>query len=727
MLSADQPDKGARRRIGKYTVVGRIGRGGMGMVYRGWDEVLEREVAVKTLTIEGTLDEESRRRFQIEARAAARLQHANIVTVFELGEDRGLPFIAMELLPGVDLESLVRSGEALLVEEKLEIVVQVLRGLHFAHEHGIVHRDIKPSNIRLLEDGAVKIMDFGIAKLGGTGVTKTGMMVGTVHYMSPEQIRGQTLDGRSDVFSAGVILYELLAGQRPFVGDSATAVLYKIIHDPTPPLDPAIAGLAPELQAIVERALAKDPEKRYPTAAAMAEELARVAARLRGPGAAPPEVIEAVNVSKRLLKEGRLDDALNRLREVTARHPRSLEARRALRTASREQQRRAKPPDPAGEEFPELDATYQAAPTRRAAETVRAGGDLPATVLAPSAGAASAAASAAAGTSGSRGQGGEARTLLWAAAIALAVALGAGALLLTRGSARQPEKASSGVSAVLRVRSEPSGARVFLDGRDTGVITDGELTIPDGSHDSVTLTLHKADYREASRLVRLPLATNELRVPLEPLPAAAVALPVVTDPAGASVTVDGEPVKGVTPLTATIDPSREHRVAVRLDGHAPQEIRFAAGGAPAEIRLTLEPSGPQGRVQIAAAYPIEVAWRGRVVGKGPSPEVGLPAGKQAVTLTSPTYFLRQSLTVDVRAGAVTQLAAPALSKINIRANPDNCQVFIDGAFVEYPPILDRAIAAGEHKVSFKWPDGAHDEESVDVPAGRPGYVMGRKE
>src|SRR5205814_3973585 len=126
-------------------------------------------------------------------------------------------------------------------------------------------------------------------------------------------------------------------------------------------------------------------------------------------------------------------------------------------------------------------------------------------------------------------------------------------------------------------------------------------------------------------------------------------------------------------------------------------------------------------------YPIEVTWRGRLLGKGPSPEVSLPAGRQPLTLASATYFLHQNVTVEVRAGAVSQLAAPTLSRINIRANPDNCQVFIDGTFVEYPPILDRAIATGEHKVSFKWPDGAHDEESVDVPAGQPGYVMGRKE
>src|SRR5207245_3178622 len=198
---------------------------------------------VKTLTLEGSLDDESRRRFAIEAKAAARLQHPNIITVYELGEDRGLPFIAMELLPGTDLEMLMRSGEPLMLQEKLDLVIQVCRGLAYAHDHKIVHRDIKPSNVRVLDDGTIKIMDFGIAKLGGTGVTKTGMMVGTVHYMSPEQIRARKLDGRSDVFSSGVILYELLSGKRPFSGDTATAILHMIIHDPAPPLDPTtLAG-----------------------------------------------------------------------------------------------------------------------------------------------------------------------------------------------------------------------------------------------------------------------------------------------------------------------------------------------------------------------------------------------------------------------------------------------------------------------------------------------------
>ncbi|HYU42586.1 MAG TPA: serine/threonine-protein kinase [Vicinamibacteria bacterium] len=711
MLPADLPEKAARRKIGKYAVVGRIGRGGMGMVYRGWDEVLEREVAVKTLTVEGTLDQESRQRFQIEARAAARLQHANIVTVFELGEDRGLPFIAMELLPGVDLETLMRSGEPLLLEEKLEIMVQVLRGLHFAHEHGIVHRDIKPSNIRLLEDGTAKIMDFGIAKLGGMGLTKTGMMVGTVHYMSPEQIRGKKLDGRSDVFSSGVILYELLCGKRPFVGDSPTAVLYKIINDPPETLDPSVAGAAPELQAVLDRALAKDSEARYSTAALMGEELAAVAVRLRGPSSAPPpDVLEAVSVARRLVKEGKVDDALHRLQDVTQRHPRSIEARRALRTAARERERRLKPREPEAQDFPELDATYQGSPTRRTPDTVLQASDpVPGTVLLAPAARTPATSSA--------------RTLLLTAAAALLVVVVAGVLLMTR---RPPVAAA----VVLHVGSEPTGAQVFLDGRETGVVTDGDVTLPAGASGAVTLTLRKAAYREATRVLRLPLGLSEVRFTLEALPiaATAVALPVVTDPAGASVTVDSEAVKGTTPLTVSIDPAREHRIMVRLEGHAPQEVRVAAGAATAPVRLTLEAAGPLGRIAVSAPYPLDVVWRGKVLSHGqPSPEVSVPAGRQVLALVAPTYFLRQNVTVDVRPPAVATVAAPALGKINIRANPDNCQVFIDGDFVEYPPILDRAIAAGDHRVAFKWPDGARREESVQVARGAPAYVMGRKD
>jgi hypothetical protein len=654
-----------RRTIGRYTVVGRIGKGGMGMVYRARDEVLEREVAVKTLTVEGTLDEESRQRFEIEAKAAARLQHPNIVTVFELGEDRGLPFIAMELLPGVDLESLLRSGEQLLLREKLEVLVQVLRGLQYAHEHRVVHRDVKPSNIRLLEDGTAKIMDFGIAKLGSTGVTKAGMMVGTVHYMSPEQVRGRTLDGRSDVFSVGVILHEMLSGERPFRADTATAVLYKIVSTPHPPLSQVVGDLAPGLQQVVDRALAKDPDQRYPSASGMAEELARLVAGLdAAQGALGSESLATVSLSRRLLKDGRVDESLRRIREVVASNPGSLEARRVLRAAQSEMARRQRPPAAPDEDFPELEATFMAAPTRLEPETALLDRD----ALAPEveSGAEAAAKAPAVGR------------LMWGAGIAALFALAAGVVLLAR------------------------------TGRDRDGVSSGATSLATG--------------------VASPAPGGEPAPPSVPAPTALTRLPVVSDPPGAAVSVDGVPAPGVTPLEVALEPGRAHVLVVQREAHAPQEVRLAAEGWPAEVRVVLEPAGPLGRLNLVSAYPVDLLWRGRVLSKGlAAAQVTLPAGRQVVTLLSPVHFLRSNVTVDVPAAGLTAVEAPGLGRIHVRANPDNCQVFIDGVFVDYPPILDRPIAAGRHRVSFAWPDGRRYEETADVTRGGPTYVMGRRD
>ena len=608
-----------QKRIGKYRVTGRIGRGGMGMVYRGYDEVLEREVAVKTLTAEATLDGESRRRFEIEAKAAARLQHPNIVTVYELGEDRGVPFIAMELLAGIDLEHLMRSGETILLQEKLDVMIQVCRGLAYAHEHKVIHRDIKPSNIRLLEDGAAKIMDFGIAKLAGTGVTKTGMMVGTVHYMSPEQIRGMPLDGRSDVFSVGVILFELLSGRRPFGAGTASEVLYRIVHDPPVPLEGDLGPCAPEVKAAVAKALAKEVAERYAGAAQMADALTRaLAAHLGATAAVTPEALETVNVSRRLLKEGRVEESLQRLREVAEKNPHSLEARRALRVASREMTRRERPVEAAADDFPELEVTYhvQVPPTDRAPET-----KMQPTLLLP------------APTARPAPAGG--RDLLRVGGVVLGLALVAGAILLTR--------------------RPPTGAAAPL-------------------------------------------------------------------PAPAQVQVQAQSQARTQPQTQ-LQPQVQSQAVVPVAG--PTAIPRAAAGS--AVALPAEPAGPVGKVAVVSSYPVDVFFSGRLVGKGTSPQVSIPAGRQLVTLVSSAYFLRATLPVTVRADAMGGVEAPRLGKINIKASPDNCQVFIDGIFVDYPPILNRAVAAGAHTVAFKWADGTRREETAEVEGTSPVYVMGRKD
>ena len=710
----EKSDARSRRTVGRYLVTGRIGKGGMGHVYRALDEALEREVAVKTLTVEGTLDEESRRRFEIEAKAAARLQHPNIVTVFELGEDRGVPFIAMEMLPGVDLEGLVRSGEEMLLAEKLDVVIQVCRGLAFAHEHGIVHRDIKPSNIRLLDDGTVKIMDFGIAKLGGTQLTKAGMMVGTVHYMSPEQVRGRKLDGRSDVFSLGVILYELLAGRRPFKGEGATEVLFKIVNDQPPPLDPVpLEGVSGRLPEIVARALAKSAEERHPTAAALADDLAAVLAaheRAAGIGPTPPAILEAVAAGRRLVKEGRVAEGERRLRELTETNPRSVEARRALRVASREANRARRPAEAAPDEFPELEATFQASPTRRSVGTEVQ----PTVVLEPPTTLLPGAAPPAPPLPSRRG-------LFLALAGAGLLALAAALVLLLRGGPPAPPP-----EVRLPVRSQPLGASVLLDGRETGVVTNGELVLKGPLPAQVTLTFRKEGHREETRIVKLPLEAGE---PVSvALVASSATLPVTSDPPGAAVLLDGERVKGVTPLEIVIDPGEAHVVVVRLEGHRPREVTLAPGEAPSEITVKLEPAGPLGTVVVASSYPVDVLWRGRVLARDQvAPRVSLPGGRQTLTVVSSALFLRREVPVTVTGGAEVTVEAPGVGKLNVRAMPDNCQIFIDGVFVDYPPILDRAVSAGPHTVGFKWPDGARSQEAVEVPRGAAAFVTGRKE
>jgi serine/threonine-protein kinase len=260
----------APERIGRYRVLGLVGQGAMGVVYRGRDESLDRDVALKL--IRGAGGGEARARFLREARAAARLQHPNIVTIYEAGEHEGEPFMAMELLEGVDLQRAIERGLRPDPKVTLPIVLQLLAGLGHAHEHGIVHRDVKPSNLFLPRGRPAKIMDFGVARLG-EGSTGSGI-VGTPNYMSPEQVSGGSLDGRSDLFSAGLILYELVTGEKAYRGDSVVALVYKIAHeDPDLSLLPRGDAWA-RLRTVLAGALARDPEMRYPDAGHMQDELA---------------------------------------------------------------------------------------------------------------------------------------------------------------------------------------------------------------------------------------------------------------------------------------------------------------------------------------------------------------------------------------------------------------------------------------------------------------------
>ncbi len=251
-------------RIGKYEILGQLGAGGMGVVYRARDTTLDRFVALKVLRQKLRAGDNARKRFLNEARVAAALTHPNIVGIYELGFQEDQPFIAMEYLSGRDLGELIERRHPLSLRQRAGIALQVARALEHAHSHGVIHRDVKPANIRILKNGLVKLMDFGIAKATGEllpGLTTTGAVIGSALYMSPEQARGETLTPASDIFSFGAVVYEILTGRRPFAADSIAAVIFRILAEEPPPLTPEQA--TPELKQLVKRCMHKSVGQRF--------------------------------------------------------------------------------------------------------------------------------------------------------------------------------------------------------------------------------------------------------------------------------------------------------------------------------------------------------------------------------------------------------------------------------------------------------------------------------
>jgi len=257
----------------KYKIEDVVGRGGMGIVYKAEDTKLKRRVALKFLPPELIQDKEAKERFILEAQTAAALSHPNICTIHEINEQDGESFISMEYVEGENLRSKLQKGP-LDVEKVLDIAIQIAQGLDEAHKKNIVHRDIKSANVMVTEKGQAKIMDFGLAKIrGATLLTREGTTLGTVAYMSPEQARGEEVDHRTDIWSLGVVLYEMLSGKLPFKGDREASILYSVVHEEPRPLKDIKRDLPPELQQIIGRALKKKLESRYGSAAEMLNDL----------------------------------------------------------------------------------------------------------------------------------------------------------------------------------------------------------------------------------------------------------------------------------------------------------------------------------------------------------------------------------------------------------------------------------------------------------------------
>ncbi|QYU67319.1 serine/threonine protein kinase [Leptolyngbya sp. 15MV] len=330
-MSLTQPGS----KLGKYELRGTLGKGAMGVVYDGWDPIIARRVAIKTVRIPDAADTEAVEelaRFRREAQAAGRLTHPNIVGVYDYGEDGPIAYIGMEFVDGPTLKSLLEKQERLALPDIVKVMEDVLTGLGYSHARGIVHRDIKPANVMLTSEGRAKIADFGIARIESSSMTQAGTVMGTPAYMSPEQFMGQTVDARTDLYSSGVLLYQLLTGERPFEG-GMTAIMHKALNtDPPKPSEISVTA-PPAMDAVVARAMAKRPENRFANAEAFAAALRQAASgpapveeamlysSSRGTRTLSPMLLHAARIGATSARESRLRPRARKVIRVMASVP----------------------------------------------------------------------------------------------------------------------------------------------------------------------------------------------------------------------------------------------------------------------------------------------------------------------------------------------------------------------------------------------------------------------
>ncbi|MEJ2097107.1 MAG: serine/threonine-protein kinase [Deltaproteobacteria bacterium] len=294
----DMPRQVQKPTLGRYEIIGQLGKGAMGIVYKGRDPKLNRLTAIKTIRFMDEYDEDKveaiKSNFYREAELAAKLSHKNIVTVFDVGEDLDVSYLAMEYLEGKSLEQYTVQGDPLPVDQCIDIILQVCGALGYAHGRGIIHRDIKPGNIMVLPNGLIKVMDFGIARAIGGTRTKTGIIKGTPFYMSPEQAKGMALTPASDIFSLGIVFYQLLTGRLPFTGDTMAGIIYQTANVDPEPAESYNSSISPPVLGILKKSLSKAPEERFSTAAEMASELKALIAES---GKEPPKPAESLSES----------------------------------------------------------------------------------------------------------------------------------------------------------------------------------------------------------------------------------------------------------------------------------------------------------------------------------------------------------------------------------------------------------------------------------------------
>jgi serine/threonine-protein kinase len=696
-------DTGAR--LGSYRIVRRIGRGASGMVYQAAHPEFG-DVALKLMLAELVTEEGARLRFVREAETLVRLRHRNIVTVFESGVSDDAPFLAMELLTGNTLAATLASGDELPLERKLDILIQLCDGLQFVHERGVIHRDVKPANIWLTSNGGVKLLDFGIAHTLGSTFTRVGDVIGSVAYMAPEQVASQDLDGRTDIFAAGVVLYELLTGTRPFEADHVSAMMHRILNEQAVPVASLVPDLSPDIVLAVETALQKDRDARYAQAEDFGSDLrlARYAEErqsdrtivtsktgsMRMPAAPTvdaPTMVVPPRSTGHATSSGTAGGAAAAARSLGSaeRAGTGASAVSSAATNSLKPSAPAVVPEEARPASVPADRTSTVAPMRTT-------------------------------------------PLIVAGAAAVAVALIA-VLLWTQ--------ASSDPEFRLDVRSEPPGASIAVDGVPLDDRTPALVSLDvKPARVRVTAPGYEAIEREAGAVS--PGQPLLLSMTLRRL------VRVESEPAGARILVDGRDTGLTTPaeipMAMDATPSLRLESGQRLRGEVTVteamvksgvvKVPLAAGNPAAPGRAGGIESVPGnagetgGRanprttavtVHVTGSYPFEVSGCGQSSPSAPAHELQVDAPCQ-VRLRAPKYYLDDVRTIGASAGRV-DMAAPQLARVQLRSKLEVCTVILNDQAVGSPPV-DLELAAGTYRVAIQCPDRTYTIRALTIEPGQ---------
>jgi len=679
-------------KTGRYQVVRELGRGSMGVVYQGFDPVIGRTVAIKTMLTQGLSPqefEEFRARFQREAQAAGVLSHPNIVNVFDYGEDSGILYLIMEFLEGKSLEKLIEGKKILPIETIIPMCEQVCGALDHAHQRGIVHRDIKPANIMILDNGIVKVTDFGIAKMVSMGMTQTGLVLGTPNYMSPEQVKGRQVDGRSDIFSLGIILYDLVTGEKPFAGQNVTTVIYKIVNEnPIPPRE-LDATIHPGLSYVICKALAKSPDERYQTCRELADDLKNF--KSLGGQAAPSATM--------FLKAMPVPSAGM---EHTAAPP-------------------VRPPAP---------PAAQAGPVQIAPVQQPSPAQVPTQViaLAPTY------------------QKPRTSPIVWVLVSLLAVAflaiLGGGYFYLHKGN---PQAARPQVGQ-LHVDANIPGAVVSVDGQ-SGPSWVAPCTIIDLSPGSHQVTVSKDGYDNYQQTVTIEAGkTNSIIASLPAHRPEAPSTALAEEPAAARGKPKASGAPGAVPVSSTPGkaPGNTPLSAARGGGRSVTSPPAASGGATAATALPATGGGAPGVTSVPAASgggPNATPTMGQLLVTANvagakisidgtsdagwitpySSPINRPAGSHLVVISKDGYGdYQQSVTIE---GGKTATIKAQLSQLPeaggevvVITTPPGLDVLIDGKLIGPSPV-HLNVAAGSHKYTVKRQGWEPYEGTVNVRSG----------